>query len=57
MTPQTNTFGELTDVTRIRRVGNVCIDRDEERAMMAFMAVMEAEPFGQLSLVRPVARH
>jgi hypothetical protein len=57
MTPQPTHFGELTQAKRIRRVGNVCIDRDEERAMLALMAALDTEPFGQLSLVRPVARH
>lgn len=57
MKPQTATFGELTQTTRIRRVGDVCVDRDEERAMQMLMDVLNPEPFGQLSLVRPVPRH
>ncbi len=57
MTPQTTTFGELTHVTGIRRVGDVCVDRDEHRAMLALLAALEPEPFGQLSLVRSVVRH
>ncbi|MEO1493819.1 MAG: hypothetical protein AAFV19_16825 [Pseudomonadota bacterium] len=57
MAPQTTHFGELTQASRIRRVGNVCVDRDEERAMQVLLEVLNPEPFGQLNLVRTVARH
>jgi hypothetical protein len=47
-------FGKFSRVTPVRRVGNVCIDRNEERAMRALIDALTPDIFGKLNLVHPV---
>lgn len=56
MVAKSDAFGDLGKVTPVRRVGNVCVDRDEERALRALVAALDPKVFGNLNLLQPV-RH
>ena len=57
MAPQDALFGTLSKVQEVRRLGVVCIDRMDDETLDRLLAEPEADPFGTLTLTRPVTRH